>query len=375
MFMSFAAACTEPASPTTSIESPPKRSRRASRASRTSRASLESTTSVASFDSSKFLESGYVELAAKMDPLVHELLVDNVDPAAFDQHELIKSISVMTFGVEGTQRDFTARSCRNVLEEPQVLSAEACKTLRDAVDSASFEESETADGLLEYGLSLSLPSLKALVGDEWTTLRALAANAYEELVLSEGSLKRDRLPHWDELGFAPPRTAFNDEPHAIFVRKYSAHTRPWLGFHTDRAELTVNVALSDDDAHAGGSLLAVVGNEVRKIERTQGAATIHSSMLVHAVTRMQSHTRYSLIIFFGNVCPAAQHRMLRCDGPILRLLFPDADPQGGCYCDLCGERCDVNSRAGEVEMYVCSEWCEYELCASCQQFSGCCGAP
>jgi len=131
----------------------------------------------------------------------------------------------------------------------------------------------------------------------------------------------------------------------MFVRRYSADTRPWIGFHTDAYEITVNVALSGDDdddvtataddavAVAGGAtrqaegaaasndgsgsggvagqgggggdgssgaLLGVYGGAVRAIRRCEGDATVHSSKLLHGVaaTRGAGRVRYSLIAFF-----------------------------------------------------------------------------
>ena len=84
----------------------------------------------------------------------------------------------------------------------------------------------------------------------------------------------------------------------MFVRRYSVDTRPWNPFHTDAYELTVNIALSADDAHGGGVLLGVNGGQVQPIVRGEGGATVHSSKLLHAVSRMTKGTRYSLILFF-----------------------------------------------------------------------------
>lgn len=84
----------------------------------------------------------------------------------------------------------------------------------------------------------------------------------------------------------------------IFVRRYSIDTRPWIPFHPDAYEVTVNVALSSDAAHDGGRLLGVFDGRVQALERGEGGATVHSSRLLHAVSSMTRGTRYSLIIFF-----------------------------------------------------------------------------
>ena len=86
-------------------------------------------------------------------------------------------------------------------------------------------------------------------------------------------------------------------PTEIFVRRYSCTTRPWVPFHCDRAACTLNVALSNDAAHEGGRLLALLDGKAQRIERAAGEATVHSSRLCHAVSCMGRGTRYSLICF------------------------------------------------------------------------------
>ena len=88
-----------------------------------------------------------------------------------------------------------------------------------------------------------------------------------------------------------------------FVRRYTLDTRPWNPFHTDRYEITCNVELSAGGAesYSGGVLLGLYDGEVRRITREEGEATLHSSKLLHAVTKMTSGTRYSLILFFDRM--------------------------------------------------------------------------
>ena len=86
----------------------------------------------------------------------------------------------------------------------------------------------------------------------------------------------------------------------IFLRRYSADTRPFIKFHCDHALVTLNVALAaDPQAEDGGQLLVVSGNKVEAISRLQGEAAIHCSDLLHAVSRIRKGTRYSMLIFFG----------------------------------------------------------------------------
>ena len=74
-----------------------------------------------------------------------------------------------------------------------------------------------------------------------------------------------------------------------------------VGFHRDKGPLTVNVALSADDWHDGGRLLALCEGRVQAIPREEGEATVHPSTLLHGVSRMRGGARYSLICFFKYV--------------------------------------------------------------------------
>lgn len=108
-----------------------------------------------------------------------------------------------------------------------------------------------------------------------------------------------RLPR-DHAAAGGAATAESDfESGDAFVRRYSRETRPWIGFHADRAAYTVNMALSSDARHEGGRLVGLVGGRLEVIERSEGEATVHASDLLHAVTCMDAGVRYSLIVFFG----------------------------------------------------------------------------
>ena len=82
------------------------------------------------------------------------------------------------------------------------------------------------------------------------------------------------------------------------MRKFSAETRPWIKMHADVADVTVNVALTDDDDYPGGRLVGVFGGAVQVISRRAGDATVHPSSLLHGVSRMATGSRYTLILFF-----------------------------------------------------------------------------
>ena len=67
------------------------------------------------------------------------------------------------------------------------------------------------------------------------------------------------------------------------------------------------MALSDDAAHSGGRLLAACNGRVQPLERGEGTATVHSSKLLHGVSKMTRGTRYSLILFFDRKGRVSRH--------------------------------------------------------------------
>ena len=84
----------------------------------------------------------------------------------------------------------------------------------------------------------------------------------------------------------------------LFVRRYTRDTRPWIAFHQDVSNVTLNVALSDDAHHDGGRLHAILEGRHQVITRAEGEATAHADDVMHAVSAMRGGVRYSLIAFF-----------------------------------------------------------------------------
>ena len=110
-------------------------------------------------------------------------------------------------------------------------------------------------------------------------------------------------PAGDALGRTAPPSRLSAQ--YIFARRYSSQSRPWFPLHPDSAAITVNVALSDDAGHRGGRLVGLYGGRIQTIERAEGEAVVHTSALIHGVTRMSEGVRYSLILFFTGVAAAA----------------------------------------------------------------------
>ena len=117
------------------------------------------------------------------------------------------------------------------------------------------------------------------------------------------TLTKERIeqlaPDQASLG-APGDLAIGDlyERMEIFLRMYSPQSRPYIAFHSDVSSYTVNIALNEDSRFEGGRLLALSGDGLTVPSRALGTAILHSGNLVHGVSKIESGTRYSLILFF-----------------------------------------------------------------------------
>ena len=226
-------------------------------------------------------------------------------PAASRQplHSFSHSLLPAQNGSYVTGFDFSHRSevtraqMARVVTVPRVLDATACAKLREVVDHHA--RSVPAD-------------MVGKTGDVWTGDR----NVLEQLVGKEAVRELWRLPqafHAAQLNeqeqgagaSAPPwRLAqlVEAEPQlvALFVRKYKPTDRPWFDMHADFARVTVNVALSDSAEMEGGKFIGCVDGAVHAIEdREEGHAIVHSTALLHGVSRVRRGERYALIAFFS----------------------------------------------------------------------------
>ena len=279
------------------------------------------------------LSPGWHEQALRFPPAIRSLIVDNADPAIFTAGEVLASLDLC-----GSASDWASRLCDAscVQHVDRILESDQCAVLRAVVDNALDGKAtcemadDSVDGEPDFQVELGRERLEALIGE--APVKAL----------------------WDLF------LVMSKEPHEIFVRRYSADTRPWFPFHHDRSSLTVNVALTDDSEHVGGRLLVVMDGRVSALPRSEGSATVHPSSLLHAVTRLVSGLRYSLILFSGAICPSAKHQLTLLNSTAMRALYKDDE---GCYhCDSCGT--DAIS-LGFPPMWHCSEGCEFDLCERC----------
>ncbi len=222
------------------------------------------------------LSDEWASAALRMPPLERRLLVLSEPAAAISADELLKERGDLI----GKRSAFVRLTSASVLRRPAAVSARGCAALRRAVDSdASATRADTVDGLPDHQVYLGLDEIRELLGDgEAEALCRLP------LALREG------------VGVETP-----DDYRLLyaFARKYTAAGRPWFGLHQDEAALTVNVALSDDRQTTGGRLVGLFGGGVQEVVREEGEATVHSSSLVHGVTRVTAGVRYSLIMFWA----------------------------------------------------------------------------
>ena len=140
----------------------------------------------------------------------------------------------------------------------------------------------------DHQLNLNMRQLEALVGA--ATARRVAIELPRDFCREASSARA--------ADGAPLRWRLDECPAELFLRVYSSSGRPWIPFHVDRSAVTVNVALSADEAHSGGLLVAApVGGAVCAISRAEGEASVHDALLLHGVSRVTRGARYSLIVF------------------------------------------------------------------------------
>ena len=192
-----------------------------------------------------------------------------------------------------------------VLRIPSLLDYDQCKALCNAVDARMTRNCDTVDGAPDFQLNVEqhgVPNAIRLV--QAHVRQKLRHAAWRLLQLQMKMTGGDGEGGQEEASLISSKdmdimASISSHPPRMFVRRYSADTRPFIPFHCDSARVTVNVALNDDRDFEGGELLALYGQRIRDIKaRTAGEATVHASSLLHAVREMTYGVRYSLIVFY-----------------------------------------------------------------------------
>lgn len=238
----------------------------------------------------------YAEQEQRSTPLSSKIMIGGKDPATVPAAGLFRELAaaglLKYFAFRSAQLALKRKREGVVYSEKGVLSQQACEVLRRAVDSHASTAPEPADGLPLEQLDLSAAQLEQMIGRDaahalWRLPRRFAEQGglvAAGAASGHGSSKADSVPV---------------APYSIFVRRYSAESRPFFRLHADNSVVTVNVALSSSDAHRGGDLIGMYDGALRFIPRDEAEAVVHSSLLLHAVTRTRTGSRYSLIMFFG----------------------------------------------------------------------------
>lgn len=260
-------------------------------------ASSDGSASLADSNDDGLLSTGWRERLAAMAPLTRRLLAHNEPPASISAAALLREVCE-----EAPYSQYCAAKAAlaggeagTVLLARAVLAADKCSALRTALDEDGTSTIDSVDEQREHVLYLSPAELRAIVGDEGVRrLHALPRRFSEEEAIANVANAHS----------ADTTAASAGEKYELFdcfLRRYAATDGDQLltSIHADTATLTVNVALTSDADVVGGTLLGVYDGAVRAIPRGAGDATVHSSALLHGVTRMRAGIRYSMICFYS----------------------------------------------------------------------------
>ena len=183
---------------------------------------------------SSALAPEFVALASSLPPTLHTLLVDGADPSTVSTDDLLNELRV----------DPNRHLCdldANVLNRPEALSARACAVLRDAVDSERSIKLDSTDGAPGHELPLKLSQLVSMIGEqEARSLYISLPHIFQQQQQQQQQQHQQQHHHQQQQQHAPPistgATGDATPPHDIFIRRYTADTRPWINFHADRPQ-------------------------------------------------------------------------------------------------------------------------------------------
>ena len=251
------------------------------------------------------VSDGWVEKIRRMAPLGRQLLVDGVAPSGVSAAALLReSWSTVPYSrYVASKAALASGRAGAVVCAESALSAAACAALRAALDAEGTSSIDSVDRANEHVLYCGVADLERTIGG--AAVRELLA--LPERFGPPPACEEEGGPGHARSGVAEYSYRLFD----CFLRRYSADSsrrgdQLLTSFHADTATVTVNVALTSDADLDGGRLLGVFDGQVREIDRAEGDATMHSSALLHGVTRMRRGTRYSMILFFCRSTPSAK---------------------------------------------------------------------
>jgi hypothetical protein len=224
--------------------------------------------------------------ALRMPPICRLLLLERGDPSSVEPEDLMGELSLSDDDLVDIRSALDTKGNLAMLHTKEALPPDGCRRLREAVGAEIQQKADTVDGAPDYQLNLSRERLDAIIGPA-------AAAALWSIPPAFSDLVGTRFPEQS-------RDLDLDVSNAeIFLRRYTAATRPWNPFHTDSSAMTINVALDADCSYEGGELLGCYDGSIQVISRAEGDATAHASSLLHGVAQMTAGVRHSLIIFIG----------------------------------------------------------------------------
>lgn len=158
-----------------------------------------------------------------------------------------------------------------------VLTAAQCAKLRNLIHNKIQNDGiDNVDGCPDWQVNIHESKLQKILGKK----------TFEKLTQIPTMLNPQQVSHkhYSRIG--------------VFIRMYSTSKRPWMPFHSDGNDFTLNVALNSDTDFTGGRLMALHNEELQIIERREGDVTYHKGTVYHGVSAITSGTRYSMIMFY-----------------------------------------------------------------------------
>ena len=278
------------------------------------------------------LPAEWAAAALKLAPLERGIVVHGCDPSTICPRRLLAEWDE-PLGKFRSAHSALAGGGATVRRVPGALGGAACAVLRQELDRCVANQddwgvhADSVDAMPDQQVTLSPARLVELVGAaEALALHRIAESHWHcREAAGNATTGADTANHEVADGTAAPRPTEGRAPRPvggatlgraatpnrlsaeyIFARRYSSQSRPWFPLHPDSAAITVNVALSDHAEHRGGRLVGLYDGRVQTIERAEGEAVVHTSALIHGVTRMSEGVRYSLILFFTDAAVGSE---------------------------------------------------------------------
>jgi hypothetical protein len=186
------------------------------------------------------------------------------------------------------ETDWGTASAADVVTLDSVITETECATLIQYLQDNMSTDADSVDGLPDYQADMPKPAFLELkkylstpaIETIWQALKTLPCGVEDERVQAG--------------------VDWQTTDAGIFLREYSVSSRQSIVFHEDVSHYTINIALNADSAYTGGDLVGIIDGEKQVIHRGAGSVSLHGPNVIHRVEKMQSGSRYSLILFLYN---------------------------------------------------------------------------